>query len=81
MSSVTWPVAAWAATRRDEHDPRLRTVALTAHVFSSAGWFGAVAAFLALAVAGLISPDAQVGRATLAHGLSCSLGSDHARQC
>ncbi len=39
--------------------PRLRTLALTAHVASSIGWFGAVAAFLVLAVAGLArtSPD------------------------
>ncbi len=39
--------------------PRLRTLSLTAHVASSIGWFGAVAAFLVLAVAGLTrtSPD------------------------
>jgi predicted permease len=37
--------------------PRLRNLALTVHVASSVGWFGAVAAFLALAVAGLGSPD------------------------
>lgn len=43
--------------------PRLRKLALTAHVTSSVGWFGAVAAFLALAVAGLTSPDAQMVRA------------------
>ncbi|WP_427016540.1 DUF2269 domain-containing protein [Pseudarthrobacter sp. P1] len=43
--------------------PRLRKAVLTAHVTSSVGWFGAVAAFLALAVAGLASPDAQVVRA------------------
>ncbi len=43
--------------------PRLRRFALTAHVTSSIGWFGAVAAFLALAVAGLTSPDAQLVRA------------------
>jgi hypothetical protein len=40
--------------------PRLRTFALTAHVTSSVGWLGAVAAFLALAIAGLTSRDAQV---------------------
>ncbi len=51
--------------------PRLRKVALTAHVLSSVGWFGGVAAFLALAVAGLTSPDAQVVRAAyLAMGLT-----------
>ena len=37
-------------------------VALTAHVISSVGWFGAVASFLALAIAGLISHDAQTIR-------------------
>lgn len=38
-------------------------VALTAHVISSVGWFGAVAAFLALALAGLRSDDGQMVRA------------------
>ena len=37
-------------------------VALTAHVISSVGWFGAVAGFLALAIAGLSSHDAQTIR-------------------
>lgn len=40
----------------------LRKFALTAHVISSVGWLGAVAAFLALAVAGLTSRDAQLVR-------------------
>jgi hypothetical protein len=39
--------------------PSLRKLALTAHVASSVGWMGAVAGFLALAIAGLISEDAQ----------------------
>ena len=43
--------------------PALRKFALTAHVTSSVGWFGAVAAFLALAVAGLASEDPQLVRA------------------
>jgi hypothetical protein len=43
--------------------PRLRKLALTAHVTSSVGWLGAVGGFLALAVAGLTSQDAQVVRA------------------
>jgi hypothetical protein len=43
--------------------PRLRKLALTAHVTSSVGWLGAVAAFLALAVAGLASQDPQTVRA------------------
>lgn len=41
----------------------LRKLALIAHITSSIGWFGAVAGFLALAVAGLTSQDAQVARA------------------
>ncbi len=43
--------------------PGLRKVALTAHVTSSIGWFGAVAAFLALAIAGLFSQDRELVRA------------------
>jgi hypothetical protein len=41
----------------------LRRLALTSHVTSSVGWLGAVAAFLALAVAGVGSQDAQIVRA------------------
>ena len=43
---------------------RLRKFALTAHVTSSVGWLGAVGGFLALAVAGLTSQEAQLMRAT-----------------
>jgi hypothetical protein len=43
--------------------PRVRKLALTAHVTSSVGWLGAVAGFLALAVVGLASQDAQTVRA------------------
>ncbi len=43
--------------------PRLRKAALIAHVTSSVGWLGAVVAFLALAVAGLVSPDPDTVRA------------------
>ena len=43
--------------------PRLRKLALTAHVTLSLGWFGAVAAFLALAIAGVTTKDAQLVRA------------------
>jgi hypothetical protein len=43
--------------------PRLRKLALTAHVTSSVGWLGAVAGFLALAVAGLLGKDQQRVRA------------------
>jgi hypothetical protein len=40
--------------------PGLRKLALTVHVISSVGWIGGVAAFLALAIAGLLSPDPQI---------------------
>jgi hypothetical protein len=40
--------------------PRLRVLMLTAHVTSSVGFLGAVAAFLALAVAGLTGTDAEM---------------------
>ena len=43
--------------------PRVTKFALTAHITSSVGWLGAVAGFLALAVAGLTSQDAQMVRA------------------
>ncbi|MEY9628988.1 hypothetical protein [Sinorhizobium fredii] len=42
--------------------PLLRKVALIAHIISSVGSLGAVAAFLALAIAGLSSEDGQVVR-------------------
>ncbi len=41
----------------------LRKAMLTAHVVSSIGWFGAVVAFLALALTGTMSQDPQVVRA------------------
>jgi hypothetical protein len=44
--------------------PGVRKFALTAHVTSSVGWLGAVAGFLALAVAGLASEDARLASAT-----------------
>ncbi len=44
--------------------PGLRKFALTAHVTFSVGWFGAVAGFLALSIAGLASQDPQRVRAT-----------------
>ena len=43
--------------------PRLRKLLLTAHVTFAVGWFGAVAAFLALAIVGFAGRDAQLGRA------------------
>jgi hypothetical protein len=41
----------------------LRKFALTAHVTSSVGLLGSIAAFLALAVTGITSQDAQMVRA------------------
>lgn len=43
--------------------PLVRKLALILHVTSSVGWLGAVAAFLALAVVGLISQDGLVVQA------------------
>jgi uncharacterized membrane protein len=42
--------------------PRLRKLALTAHVTSSVGWIGAVVVFVGLAVVGLTSQDGQTVR-------------------
>jgi hypothetical protein len=41
----------------------VRKFALTTHITSSVGWLGAVAAFLALAIAGVTSDDSQMVRA------------------
>ena len=41
----------------------LRKLALTAHVTASIGWFGAIAAFLALAIVGMTSDALQLVRA------------------
>ncbi|GAA4346237.1 hypothetical protein GCM10023185_00520 [Hymenobacter saemangeumensis] len=43
--------------------PGFRKLLLTAHLTFSVGWLGAVLVFLALALAGLRSPDAQLVRA------------------
>ena len=43
--------------------PRVRKLALTAHVVSSVGWLGAVCAVLALALAGLVGDDPRTVRA------------------
>jgi hypothetical protein len=43
--------------------PSLRKFALTAHITSSVGLLGSIAAFLALSVAGLASQDAHIVRA------------------
>ncbi len=55
--------------------PLLRKFTLTTHVTFSVGWLGAVAGFLALAIAGLTSKDIQVVRSTLpfdeTHRLAC----------
>ncbi|GAB2796222.1 hypothetical protein HNQ93_004181 [Hymenobacter luteus] len=51
--------------------PPLRKFVLTAHITFSVGWLGAVAAFLALAIAGLTSQDPLLVRASyLSMGLS-----------
>jgi hypothetical protein len=42
--------------------PGLRKLALTGHITFAVGWLGAVAAFLALAIAGLTSQDVQMVR-------------------
>ena len=44
--------------------PGLRKVVLTAHVATSVGWLGGVAAFLALAISGLSSGDGAAVRGT-----------------
>lgn len=43
--------------------PRVRKLALTLHVTSSVGWLGAVAGFLALAVAGVVDRSPATPRA------------------
>lgn len=43
--------------------PGTRKLALTGHVITSVGWFGAVGVFLCLAVVGMISQDPQMVRA------------------
>lgn len=51
--------------------PNLRKLVLTTHITFSVGWFGAVAVFLALAIAGFTSQNIQVIRAAyIAMGLS-----------
>ena len=48
----------------------VRRVVLTAHVVASVGWLGSVAAFLALGIAGVTSPDPQAVRgASVAMGI------------
>lgn len=41
----------------------IRRLALTAHISSSVGWLGSLAAFLALSIAGVAGDDPQVVRA------------------
>ena len=43
--------------------PRLRKFTLATHIVCSVGWLGAIVAYLALAIAGLTSHDAQMARA------------------
>ena len=42
--------------------PRMRALALTAHVSTSLGWLGAVATFLAMAIVGLARQDTNIVR-------------------
>lgn len=42
--------------------PRVRKLVLTAHIATSVGWFGAVAAYIALDVAAVASDDVQLVR-------------------
>ena len=51
------------APHKSPLSPGWRRIALTAHVTASVGWFGAVAAFLVLAVVGMGSQDAPRIRA------------------
>ena len=44
--------------------PGLRKLVLTAHITFAVGWMGAVAGFLALAIAGITSKDDQTVRST-----------------
>jgi hypothetical protein len=41
---------------------RIRKLALSAHVLTSVGWLGSVAAFLSLSLAGLTSDNADMVR-------------------
>lgn len=51
--------------------PRVRKLMLTAHVTASIGWVGALAVFLAHALAGVVSQDEQLVRAvSLVMGLT-----------
>jgi hypothetical protein len=43
--------------------PGLRKFTLTAHITLSVGWLGAIVAYLAIAIAGLTSHDAEMARA------------------
>ncbi len=43
---------------------RLSKFVLTSHIIFSVGWLGAVAVFLAIAITGITSQDAQLARAT-----------------
>lgn len=51
--------------------PRVRRFALTVHVICSIGWIGALAAFLALAITGLTSQDAETVR--IAYGANAMI--------
>jgi hypothetical protein len=52
--------------------PRMRDLALTAHVLASLGWFGSVLVFLVLAIAGLTSSGANATACYVATELATS---------
>ena len=69
MTSESWTQPA-SAPPRSALSPRLRKLVLTAHVTFSVGWLGGVAAFLALAISGLVTEDPRMVSADyLAMGL------------
>jgi hypothetical protein len=60
---ITAPTPGWVKVFGIAFSTSTRKFTLLAHVLSSVGWIGAVAAFLALAVTGLMSPNPLAARA------------------
>jgi hypothetical protein len=60
---ITAPTPRWVKVSGIAFSSSVRKLVLLAHVLSSVGWTGAVAAFLALALTGLMSPNDQTARA------------------
>jgi hypothetical protein len=59
---ITPPTPRWVKVSGIAFSASTRKFTLLAHVLSSVGWTGAVAAFLALAVTGLNNSDPQTAR-------------------